>query len=229
MEKAFVNWSGGKDCTMALHKILEGKKFKVEFLFTTISKEFQRVSMHGVKKELITRQALALGIHSRKLYLPEKPDMKVYEEFMEHEMNLMKERGINYSVFGDIFLEDLKKYREEKLEKQGIKALFPVWGYDTTELLKEFVDLGYKAIIVSIDKQKLGDEFLGRVLDKELLNDLPAGVDPCGENGEFHTFVYSGPVFMEGIKIKQGEKVIKNYIHDGKSFEYGFLDLNLAN
>lgn len=153
--------------------------------------------------------------------------MKVYEDFMTHEMKLMKTRGIDNSIFGDIFLEDLKKYRQEKLKALEMNAHFPVWGNDTKELLKEFVGLNYKAVIVSIDKQKLNENFLGREINIELLNDLPENVDPCGENGEFHTFVYSGPAFAQEIKIKKGEKVIKNYTHEGKIFEYGFLDLEL--
>jgi uncharacterized protein (TIGR00290 family) len=225
MEKAFINWSGGKDCTMALHEILEQKKYSVEFLFTTLSRQFQRVSMHGVRKELITRQALALGIHSRKLYLPEQTSMNVYDQFMANEMVLMKERGIHHSIFGDIFLEDLRKYREEKLKSSSIQAHFPLWKKDTRELLKRFLGLGYKTTIVSIDKRKLDEKFLGRDLDESFLNELPSDVDPCGENGEFHTFVYDGPIFKEQVKMQKGEIVKKNYTHDGNNFEYAFLDL----
>jgi uncharacterized protein (TIGR00290 family) len=225
MEKAFVNWSGGKDCTLALHTVLQEKKYSVEFLFTSLSRQFQRVSMHGVRKEMITRQAMALGIHSRKLYLPEQTDMSIYDQFMQNEMLLMKERGITNSVFGDIFLEDLRKYREEKLQALSIKAHFPLWKKDTTLLLKQFIDLGYRSIIVSIDKQKLDERFLGQTLSYDLINELPSGVDPCGENGEFHTFVYSGPIFSEEIKIQKSEIVRKNYTHEGKIFEYAFLDI----
>jgi uncharacterized protein (TIGR00290 family) len=225
MKKAFINWSGGKDCTMALHKILSENKFKPEFLFTTISKEHQRVSMHGVRKELITRQALSLGIHSRKMYLPESNNHGLYEKLMKHEMLLMKERGIGVSVFGDIFLEDLRKYREENLKASGMEAVFPLWKSNTGELVKEFIDLGYKAVIVSIDKRKLDESYLGKELNHELINEFPDNVDPCGENGEFHTFVHTGPIFNAPVKFEPGEKVSRSYTHNNEKFEYGFIDL----
>lgn len=225
MEKAFINWSGGKDCTLALHKVTEEKELSVEFLFTSLSRQYQRVSMHGVRKEMITRQGLALGIPSRKLYLPENTTMEVYDQHMQNEMMLMKERGINHCIFGDIFLEDLRKYREEKLKAVHIQPHFPLWKKDTTALLKEFIDLGYKSIIVSVDSQKINPNFLGRELSYEFLAELPGSVDPCGENGEFHTYVFAGPLFHEPIKFEKGEIVKKNYTHDGKEFEYAFLDL----
>lgn len=228
MEKAFINWSGGKDCTMALHKVLEEKIVKAEFLFTTISREHQRVSIHGIRKELITRQALSLGIHSRKMYLPDSNDINVYNKLMKYEMFFMKDKGINVSVSGDIFLEDLRKYREDKMKEVEIKSVFPLWKIDTKELIKEFIDLGYKAIIVSVDKSKLDASFLGTELNESLINELPEGIDVCGENGEFHTFVYDGPIFNYPIKFEKGERVDKEYSHDGKIFEYGFIDLKIA-
>lgn len=224
---AFINWSGGKDCCMALHTLRETKALDVRFLFTTLSREHQRISMHGVRRELLTRQAMALGIPSRKLYLPESPDMSTYEQFMKHEMQLMKQRGIEDAVFGDLFLEDLRRYRETKMNDLGMRAHFPVWGINTTELLKRFIGLGYKAIVVSVNHQHLDSSFLGRTLDLDFMNDLPSTVDPCGENGEFHTFVYEGPLFAHPLAIKAGEKVEKTYTHDGKEFSYGFIDLSL--
>ncbi|MBS1634335.1 MAG: diphthine--ammonia ligase [Bacteroidetes bacterium] len=225
--QAFINWSGGKDCTLALHKVLDQKQLRVASLFTTISREHQRVSMHGVRKELITRQAQSLGISSRKVYLPENLDMPVYDTYMKHEMALMKQRGLDHVVCGDIFLEDLRKYREEKLSSAGIQAHFPLWKINTTDLLKEFIALGYKAVIVCVDQSKLDNSFLGRELNLELINDLPAHVDPCGENGEYHSFVYDGPIFNEPINIRQGEVVERSYTHEGKDFGFGFMDLTL--
>jgi uncharacterized protein (TIGR00290 family) len=225
MQKAFMNWSGGKDCTLALHKTISQKQFSVDFLFTTVSRSFQRVSMHGLRKELITRQALSIGIPSRKLYLPESSNTGIYDKLMDAEMQLMKERGIHHSIFGDIFLEDLKAYREEKLKAANISGHFPLWKRDTKEVLNEFISLGYKTIIVSLDKQKLDESFLGRELNSEFLNALPENVDPCGENGEFHTFTYAGPIFKQPVNFTKGEIVKKEYSHEGKVFEYAFLDL----
>lgn len=228
MKKVFINWSGGKDCTMALHKILYETDLKPEFLFTTISKEHQRVSMHGVRKELITRQAFSLDIHSRKMYLPDSNSHGLYEKLMKHEMLLMKERGIGISVFGDIFLEDLRNYREENLKEVGMKAMFPLWKRDTKELIREFLDLGYKAVIVSIDKRKLNEDFLGKELSHGLINEFPKDVDVCGENGEFHTFVYDGPLFNSPVKFEIGEKITRSYTHNKEVFEYGFIDLKVV-
>lgn len=224
--KAFINWSGGKDCTLALHHVLAQQQYEVQYLFTTISRAFQRVSMHGVRKELITRQARAIGIPSRKLYLPENLDMPAYDAYMQHEMQLMRQRGISTAICGDIFLEDLRAYREEKLEAAGIQAYFPLWKRPTKDLMEEFTGLGYKAVVVCVNHQHLDDSFLGRELSIGFLNDLPSGVDPCGENGEFHTFVYDGPIFQQPVFIRPGDKVVRSYTHEGQPFSFGFLDLD---
>ncbi len=229
MTPAFINWSGGKDCTFALHKLLEEKKYQPEFLFTTCSSDYQRVSMHGVRKELITRQALSMGIKSRKLYIPQDHTMEIYNKFMAHEMQLMKQRGINHAVFGDIFLEDLKKYREQKLHEAGLEGVFPLWKRNTTELLREFLALGYKTMIICINAKKLNPSFLGRTIDEDFINELPSDVDCCGENGEFHTFVYNGPVFKKAIAVKTGERVYREYKSNDPTHDTGFwyLDLQL--
>lgn len=227
LPKAFVSWSGGKDSTLALHDVLKNNLYKVEFLFVTINKETQRVSMHGVRKELITRQGLSIGIHTRKMYLPESTSMEWYEKMMETEMLLMKQRGIHTAVFGDIFLEDLKTYREKQLSKINMQAAFPLWKQSTLELYKRFVSLGYKAKIVSVNLKKLSKDFLGKDLSLELLNEFPEDVDVCGENGEFHTFVYDGEIFKTPLKFKHGDVVEKNYTHNGENFPYAFLDLIL--
>jgi uncharacterized protein (TIGR00290 family) len=228
MEKTFINWSGGKDCTLALHHILKDSNYKVQSLFTTISQPYNRVTMHGVRKELITRQGFSLGIPSRKMYLPESASHENYNSFMEHEMHIMKQRGISTAIFGDIFLEDLRKFREEKLEKAGMKSVFPLWKKDTKELLKEFIVLGYKAILVCVSEEKLSKDFAGRIIDENFISDLPEQVDPCGENGEFHTFVYAGPIFTTPVKFKTGELVYKEYETKDESVKdkgFWFLDL----
>ncbi len=229
MEPVFLNWSGGKDCSLALHR-LKKKNIPISFLFTTLSKETNRVSMHGTPKELITRQALSLGIHSRKMYLPSSSDLDLYNKLMYHEMQLMQARGLNTAVFGDIFLEDLKLYREEQLAKLGMKSLFPLWKENPKDIINEFIDSGFKAIIVCANAAKLDKSFVGREITKELINELPSNVDVCGENGEFHTFVYDGPIFCTPIKFNVGEIVLKHYpsadgAHDT---DFYFLDVNHA-
>ncbi|MCX7729028.1 MAG: ATP-binding protein, partial [Bacteroidia bacterium] len=172
-QQAFISWSGGKDSTLALHYALNENKWDIKFLFVTINKESQRVSMHGVRKELITRQGLSIGIHTRKMYLPESTTTEMYEKMMKHEMLLMQQRGIHTAIFGDIFLEDLKKYRENQLNSINMHSYFPLWKKNTLDLYKEFVTLGYKAKIVSVNLKKLDKSFLGKDLTLELLNEFP--------------------------------------------------------
>jgi len=227
MKRAFVGWSGGKDCTLSLHKIVEQGLYRPEFLLSNISAETKRVSMHGVRRELITRQEFALGIKGRKIYLPADHTYDTYNKYMKHECELMKQRGIDYAVFGDIFLADLKKYREKKLAEVNLTGLFPLWDKPSRQVYEEFVNLGYKALIVCVDESKLGKEFLGRTLDRELLNELPAGVDCCGENGEFHTFSYAGPLFKRPVDFITGETVYKTYTSPDKKNDMGFYFLDL--
>jgi len=227
MKRAFVGWSGGKDCTLALHKIVERGLYRPEFLLSNISAETMRVSMHGVRRELITRQEFSLGIKGRKIYLPADHSFDTYNKYMKHECELMKQRGIDHAVFGDIFLEDLKKYREEKLAEVNLRGLFPLWDRTSRQVYEEFVDLGYKAMIVCVDESKLGKEFLGRTLDRELLQEFPAGIDCCGENGEFHTFSYAGPLFKQPVDFTIGETVYKTYTSPDKKNDRGFYFLDL--
>jgi uncharacterized protein (TIGR00290 family) len=211
MIRAFFNWSGGKDSALALWKILKEKKFQVEYLLTSINRFHNRVSMHGVRRELLETQAASLNIPLTTIELPEQPSMEEYEMVMMQKLNWLRQQGIAYSIFGDIFLEDLKNYREEKLATAGIECVFPVWKISTNELMKEFIDAGFKAVIVCVNEKFLDKSFCGRTIDKELCDDLPATVDICGENGEFHTFVYDGPIFDHPICFKKGEIVYKEY------------------
>jgi len=227
VKKAFIGWSGGKDCTLALHKIIEEKNFNPEFLLTNVSAETKRVSMHGVRCELITQQEFSIGIKGRKIYLPTDYTFETYNKYMRHECNLMKQRGIDYAVFGDIFLEDLKKYREEKLKECGLSGIFPLWKRRSEDVYNEFINLGYKAIIICVNSNKLGKEFLGKTLDKELLSKFPEGVDCCGENGEFHTFAYEGPIFKKPIQFTTGETVYKTYPASDNKEAMGFYFLDL--
>ncbi|MDV2448677.1 ATP-binding protein [Elizabethkingia anophelis] len=226
-EKVLMNWSGGKDSAMALYNILNNKNYKVEGLLTSVNATNQRISMHGVSGEMLVKQAESIGLPLTKINLPEASDMTAYENIMEQTLSSFTEQGIETSVFGDIFLEDLRKYREQQLLKIGWKAVFPLWKKDTRNLVYEFLELGFRTRICCINKQYLDSDFLGCDLDEYLIDKFPENVDPCGENGEFHTFVYAGPVFQNNLSIKNGEKVEKSYNHDGKAYGYEFCDILL--
>ncbi|MBI1783385.1 MAG: diphthine--ammonia ligase [Sphingobacteriales bacterium] len=212
MIPAIFNWSGGKDSTLALHRVLAEKKFDVKYLLTTLSEKYQRISMHGVREALLKKQAAAIGIPLKKIYLPENASMITYNEIMEKTMTDIASENIHNAIFGDIFLEDLKKYREEQLSKVGFTAHFPLWKEDSKVLLNELLRLGYKTILVCVNEKQLNENFAGRVIDQSFIDDLPATVDPCGENGEFHTFVFEGPIFTQPISFTKGEVVRRNYV-----------------
>ncbi|HEY4785340.1 MAG TPA: diphthine--ammonia ligase [Bacteroidales bacterium] len=209
--KAFFNWSGGKDSALALYKILTGNKYSVEHLVTTISKQYKRISMHGVREKLLDQQAENIGIPLEKLWLPDVASMDDYDEVVTGKMKELKEKQIEHAIFGDIFLEDLKKWREEHLAKVGMKAVFPLWKNDSRKLVNEFIDLGFKTIVVSVDTKYLDESFAGRIIDRDFLKQLPTHVDPCGENGEFHSFVFDGPIFKKPVSFTIGEKLYKEY------------------
>ena len=209
--KSLFNWSGGKDSSLCLYHALKDDRFDIQYLLTTVNGKYKRVSMHGVSEILLDKQALSIGLTLRKLHLPEFPSMAEYEIIISKELEDAKSKGINISIFGDIFLEDLREYREKQLARKGFRAEFPLWKRDTTELAKEFIDLGFKAIIVSVDGRYLDQSFAGRIYDESFLNDLPANVDPCGENGEFHSFVFDGPIFKTPVIFEKGEIVYKEY------------------
>ncbi len=220
---AVFHWSGGKDSAIALYKVLQNDQFQVKKLLTTINQHHSRVTMHGVREELIQQQAELLGIPLKKLMLPENPSMETYEGLMESAMNELKSEGIAHAIYGDIFLEDLRKYREQQLHELGFETVFPIWKRDTKELLLEFIELGFKTILVSVKSECLDQSFAGRVIDRSFLDDLPGEVDPCGENGEFHTFVFDGPIFPSPVQFEVGETVYRSYPSpDGKDQEMGF-------
>ncbi|MEJ5996097.1 diphthine--ammonia ligase [Pedobacter sp. Du54] len=220
------NWSGGKDSTLALHEILKASKFKVRCLLTTVNEAYNRIAMHGVRESLLMAQAKSLGLPLHIVRLPEMPDMNTYEKAMDLHFGILKEQGVGYAAFGDIFLEDLKKYRESQFERIGLKTIFPLWNRDSLDLVKEFIALGYKTIVVCA-RADLKD-FCGRVIDQSFLDDLPQGVDPCGENGEFHTFVFEGPIFAKPIKFTLGELVFKTVAVENSTDQnlgYWYFDL----
>ena len=224
MKKAYLNWSSGKDAALALYKLQEHNKYSVEKLVTTVNSDVNRISMHGVRIEMLKKQAENIGLPLQQIKLNGEVSMQEYTKIMETETNRLLQEGFTHSVFGDILLEDLKRYRENQLEKVGLKAIFPLWQEDTTQLLKEFIYKGFKAIVVCVNTDKLNKSFCGRVLDESFLNDLPKDVDPCGENGEFHTFVFNGPIFKEPIRFKIGELVEKSYKPAKNSNDNCFTD-----
>ncbi len=210
-QKAYFNWSGGKDSALALYHGLKDDKFSIEKLITTTNEHFNRVAMHGVRNELLYEQAKKIGLPLTEIKLPEMPSMEVYDQKMKEVITQLKEEGFTHSIFGDIFLEDLKAYRDNKLAEVGLTGHYPIWKRDTIELVHEFIGLGFKTMLVCINASKLPKEFTGRIIDKDFLKDLPKDVDPCGENGEFHTFVFDGPIFEAPIEIEKGEVVYKEY------------------
>jgi uncharacterized protein (TIGR00290 family) len=211
MLRAFFNWSGGKDSALALYRVRQSGEWHVQRLLTTVSENFQRVSMHGVRKELLERQAQSLGIPLVKCRLPDAASMQIYDTRMMEVVAGFKTEGINTALFGDIFLEDLRAYREQKLAQSGIRAAFPLWKRNTRELIHEFVDLGFKAIIVCVNQRRLDKSFAGRFIDREFIEDYPDAADICGENGEYHSFVFDGPIFEQPIAFAVGETVCRDY------------------
>jgi len=200
-------WSGGKDSAMALHTLLQQQQFRVTALLTTVTEGFERISMHGVRRELLQRQAESIGLPLHEVRIPPQCVNPVYEARMEQALRLFYDQGVRRVAFGDIFLEDLRAYREKNLSRIGMTALFPIWKRDTRELIREFHGNHFRAVAVCIDPKVLDQGFAGRELDESFFHDLPPGADPCGENGEFHTFVFDGPIFRWPIPVRTGEVV----------------------
>ncbi|MDT0646541.1 diphthine--ammonia ligase [Zunongwangia sp. F260] len=211
MKKAYLNWSSGKDSALALYKLQQQKEYSVEKLVTTVNTDVDRVSMHGLRNELLFQQAQNMGLPLQVIALNGDVSMQEYNATMQKATESLLQEGFRYSIFGDIFLEDLRNYREEQLEKVGLKGIYPLWKKDTSELIQEFLELNFKAIVVCVNSKVLDKSFCGRVIDQAFLDDLPEGVDPCGENGEFHTFVFDGPVFENPVAFEMGEKVERTY------------------
>ncbi|MBN9379508.1 MAG: diphthine--ammonia ligase [Chitinophagaceae bacterium] len=221
-----MNWSGGKDSSLTLHRVLEDPAYKVDSLLTSVNAAYHRVSMHGVRRRLLEAQAASIGLPLQTIELPEQPGMDEYEEAMREKVCSLKERGCTHAIFGDIFLEDLRRYREEKLESMGVTCIFPLWKNPSRALMQEFLEKGFKAIIVCVNTRWLDKSFCGRIIDEAFLEDLPADVDPCGENGEYHSFVFEGPIFKYPIPFEKGEIVSKEYKGPEGPVKFYFCDLN---
>jgi len=210
MKKVLFSWSGGKDSSMAYHQMQKAGGHEVMALLTTVTEGYDRISMHGVRRVLLEEQAKSIGVPVEKVYISQKSSNEDYEKRMEEVLKRYKTEGVSSVVIGDIFLEDLKKYREDKLSEVDLTGIFPLWKKDTKALAREFIDLGFKAVLTCVDSECLGKEFVGRDYDAQLLEDLPETVDPCGENGEFHSFVYDGPIFRHPIHHTKGEIVLRD-------------------
>lgn len=208
-KQCIFNWSGGKDSTLALHYALQDNSIEIKYLVTTVTEKYNRISMHGVRESLLIKQVESIGIPLYQIRLPEMPDMKTYDDVMKFHMNKFKSEGITHSIFGDIFLEDLRKYREEKLSEVGMVALFPIWNRNTSDIIEDFLKLDYKTIIVCCQQNLKA--FCGQVITKKLIDSLPPEIDPCGENGEFHTFAFEGPLFKNKISFSLGELIFRIY------------------
>ncbi len=215
--RAIVSWSSGKDAAWALHLIEHSKSFEGVGLLTTVTETYQRVSMHGVRESILESQAASVGLPLVKVRIPVHCPNSIYETKMAEALGKLREDGVTHVVFGDLFLEDIRAYREEKLKSTGIQPVFPLWRRDTRSLANEMIAGGLVARVVCLDPRKLSKTFAGRLYDSTFLSELPPSVDPCGENGEFHTCVLDGPMFRRPIEAKQGEVVER----DG----YVFADL----
>jgi uncharacterized protein (TIGR00290 family) len=220
-EKVVFCWSGGKDSALALHRLLCDDAYEIVALLTTYNEQYQRVSMHGISLALSELQARSIGLTLDKVFVSERSSNEEYTLKMAERMLAYKEQGVRTVAFGDIFLEDLRKWREENLAQIGMRAIFPLWKHDTRALMDEFIALGFASRVCCVSEEHFGENALGRDVDREFIEALPPGVDPCGENGEFHTFAYAGPIFKEPLAIQTGRRVYR----DG----FWFCDLSAAN
>ena len=206
-QKAWISWSSGKDSAWALEMVRRQGEVEIVALLTTVNQTHRRVAMHAVREELLERQAESLGLPLVKVPLPWPCPNATYESAMAEAIERARREGVTRMVFGDLFLTDIRRYREEKLAGTGIQPLFPVWGLDTTSLAAQMVEAGLRAYLTCVDPKKLDRSFAGRMFDSAFLSDLPSGIDPCGETGEFHTFAFGGPMFHQPIAVEPGEVV----------------------
>ncbi len=205
-------WSGGKDSAFALREILGDRCYRVAALLTTVTAEYDRISMHGVRRTLLRRQAESLGLPLEEVLISPGASNDEYESNMGATLAALRSGvpGLDTVVFGDLFLADIRAYRERMLARIGMRGLFPLWLRNTRALAHDFVQLGFRAVVVCVDAAQLAGEFAGREFDADLLRDLPPGVDPCGERGEFHTFVYAGPGLRQPVRHARGPVVVRD-------------------
>lgn len=202
-----MSWSGGKDSCVALHEIQRGQDYRVAALLTTLTRDYDRISMHGVRRVLLEKQADSLGLPLHQVLISKDATNEEYETKMGEALSEYREQGIDSIVFGDLFLEEIRAYREQFLARHKMGGLFPVWKRDTSAFIRQFLELGFKAVVTCVDSKILDQSFAGRKIDEAFLSSLPPHVDPCGENGEFHTFVFDGPNFKQPVQFSLGERV----------------------
>jgi len=205
--KAWLAWSSGKDSAWALHTVRQSAEFEVVALLTTVNEKYSRVAMHAVRESLLDMQADAAGLPLVKVPIPSSCTNEIYEHAMGEAMERAKAEGVTHVIFGDLFLEDVRAYREKQLARCDVTPVFPLWGRDTRQLAEEMIAGGLSAYLTCVDPRKLDRSFAGRKFDAELLRTLPTDVDPCGENGEFHSFVNDGPMFKQAIPVTPGKIV----------------------
>ena len=205
-----MSWSGGKDSCLALFEIQKTRDYRVAALLTTVTRDYDRISMHGVRRVLLERQAACLGFPLHQVLITKGASNEEYETNLIEAVSAYSDQGIDSIVFGDLFLEDIKTYRDQFLARHGLRGIYPVWMRNTTEFISEFIALGFKAVITCVNADVLDSSFAGMFIDQNLLSALPAHVDPCGENGEFHTFVFDGPSFAQAVDFSVGETVSRD-------------------
>jgi uncharacterized protein (TIGR00290 family) len=208
-EEVVLSWSGGKDSAMALHELRRDEAFRVTHLLTTVSKDYERVSVHGVRRSLLALQAEALGLDLVEVEIPAECTHDAYEAVMTSAISSPPLAELDMHAFADLYLADVRSYRERNLGRLDKRAIFPVWGRDTKTFAREVIALGFEAVVACVDPRALSPDFAGRRFDDGFLDDLPGNVDPCGENGEFHTFVHAGPIFDRPVDVTLGERVAR--------------------
>ena len=217
MKQVLMSWSGGKDSCLALYEVQQSQEYQVAALLTTITEDYDRISIHGVRRELLQKQVAALGLSLQQILITKGASNEEYERKFIDACAGYVDKGIDSIIFGDLFLEDIKKYRDEFLARHNLRGIYPVWLSNTTSFINKFIALGFKAIITCVDAKVLDPAFAGRTIDEAFVSSLPPHVDPCGETGEFHTFVFDGPNFKHPVTFSKGEIVER----DG----YWFCDL----
>ena len=210
MKNVLMSWSGGKDSCLALYEIQKSTDYRVAALLTTVTRDYGRISMHGVRRVLLEKQAHSLGLPLHQVLITKGASNQEYETNLIEVVSAYRDQRIDSIVFGDLFLEDIKTYRDQFLARHDLLGIYPVWKRDTTEFIHEFIELGFKAVLTCVDSKALDQSFAGRIIDHDFLASLPAKVDPCGENGEFHTFVYDGPNFARPVEFSVGETVSRD-------------------